>query len=189
MNAPTTAEPTDAMVDLETLGTEPFCPILSIGACSFDFGPDRVHTCADDFYQAITLDSCLSVGLRIDANKLHWWMEQAPAAQSVFRDPQAVALPLALDAFTDWWGSRPMRIWGNSARRVMGILAAAYKACGKELPWTSRAERCHGTICSLSGVNGIPVDRFGVHHNARDVAITQALHLRRVCAALRITPQ
>ena len=28
-------EPTDVMVDLETLGTKPFSPILSIGACAF----------------------------------------------------------------------------------------------------------------------------------------------------------
>ena len=189
MNAPTTAEPTDAMVDLETLGTEPFCPILSIGACAFDFGPDSLHPPTDHFYQAITLESCLSVGLRINADTLNWWLGQEPRAQAVFRDPQAVALPLALDAFTDWWNSRPMRIWGNSARFDMGILAAAYKACGKEIPWLWRKERCHRTICNLAGISSLPVDRFGVYHNARDDAITQALHLRRVCAALRITPQ
>ncbi|WP_322037924.1 3'-5' exonuclease [Burkholderia cenocepacia] len=187
MNAPTTAEPTDAMVDLETLGTEPFCPILSIGACAFN--ADSFSVSPDVFYQAITLESCISLGLRVDANTLGWWMDQAPAAQAVFRDPQAVTLPLALDAFTDWWNSRPMRIWGNSARFDMGILAAAYKACGKEIPWRWRDERCHRTVCNLPGAKDVPFERYGTYHNALDDALSQANHLQKVYRALGFTPQ
>ena len=35
------------------------------------------------------------------------------------------------DAITDYLNSRPAHLWGNSARFDMGILEAAYLACGK----------------------------------------------------------
>jgi hypothetical protein len=175
-------EPTDCMLDLETLGTAPFSPILSIGACAFK--PDQAAPIEDAFYQAITLESCLDVGLRPSADTILWWMDQAAEARGVFTDPLAVALPLALDAFTDWLNSRPLKIWGNSAAFDCGLLAAAYKACGKVVPWMFYNERCYRTLKKLSGADGIPFNRIGTHHNAVDDAISQAYHLMAIYKGL-----
>lgn len=176
------------MVDLETLGTEPFAPILSIGACRFNMDSEMLPFSDpenDLFYQAVTLESCLEVGLKPSASTTLWWMGQSKEAQQVFADPQAVALPVALDAFTDWLNSRPDEIWGNSARFDLGLLSAAYRACGKVVPWNHWLERCYRTLKSLPQVAGIKIYREGTYHNALDDAVSQARHLRILVTALK----
>jgi DNA polymerase III epsilon subunit-like protein len=178
-------EPNHAVVDLETLGTDPYAPILAIGACAFRVDDNVPIT--DAFYQAVALDSCLQLGLRPSASTIQWWMDQAEGARkAAFNDPQAVTLPLALDAFTDWLNSRPLKLWGNSARFDLGLLEAAYKACGKEVPWHFRDERCYRTIKTLPGARVIELERFGTHHNALDDALSQALHLRAISQQLHL---
>lgn len=173
------------MTDLETLGRHPYCPILSIGACSFNM--DDELPVVDVFYQAVDLDSCLQAGLRVNADTLKWWMQQSEAAQyAAFLDENAVKLPLALDAFTDWICSRPMQMWGNSARFDYGILEAAYIACGKEIPWAWYCERDYRTIKSMPAAKDIELVRVGTFHRAADDAISQALHLRRICQQLQL---
>jgi DNA polymerase III epsilon subunit-like protein len=181
-----TNEPTNVMVDLETLGKRPYAPILSIGACAFSFDDQPI---TDLFYQVITLESCLDLGMRPDAGTLQWWMLQSLEAQTVFHAPQAVTLPLALDAFTDWWNSRPMDLWGNSARFDCGILEAAYHLCHKELPWEWHRERCYRTLKTLPGARSVSMQRFGTYHHALDDALSQAVHLREIFKALKLHPQ
>ena len=187
-DAPAPATSTDVMLDVETLGREPFCPVLSIGACRFAMDPDLpliVDPETDMFHQAIRLESCLELGLKIDADTLQWWMLQSKEAQdTAFRAPDAVDLPIALDAFTDWLNSRPDLLWGNSARFDMGILASAYKACGKVLPWEHWNERCYRTAKNLPYAKAVKLVRHGTYHNALDDAISQADHLRRIMMVL-----
>ena len=187
-------EPFNTMIDIETLGRRPFCPVLSIGACVFrtDVDPDTVapaELIADVFYQGIDLQSCLDLGLKLDADTLAWWMQQSPAAlKAAFEDPNRVSLPMALDAFTTWVNSRPLIVWGNSARFDLGIIEAAYTACGKSSPWEFRNERCYRTMKSIPEARGIECPKYGVHHNALDDAISQSLHLaainKRLCLQL-----
>lgn len=165
----------EIMVDLETMGTTPYSPVIAIGAVRFEAGPMQAMA---PFYQAITLESCLKVGLRIKADTVLWWMKQSAQAKQVFEDPEAVDLPLALDAFTDWLGSRPDYLWGNSAAFDLGLLADAYRSCGKEVPWAFYRERCYRTLKSLPGMDQFKLQRSGTHHNALDDAISQAHHCR-----------
>lgn len=182
---PVVPEANHAMVDLETLGTKPYSPILSIGACAFRC--DNDEPISDLFYQAVDLESCLELGLRPEAGTIKWWIAQASEAKrAAFSDPEAVKLPLALDAFTEWLNSRPMTLWGNSARFDMGLLEAAYKACGKLVPWNFWNEGCYRTLKNLPMAKPIQIQRVGQHHNALDDALTQALHLRQISQALQL---
>lgn len=181
---PPMPDATEAMVDLETLGTQPYSVILSIGACAFRFDQDPI---TDTFYQAITLESCLSLGLRVDASTIVFWMGQSDEARAAAFPSDAVTLPLALDAFTDWVNSRPLRIWGNSARFDMGLLEAAYRACGKEIPWKWSREGCYRTMKNLPGVkDAVPFQRVGTYHHALDDALSQADHLRKIFEHLHL---
>jgi len=175
----------NAMVDLETMGTKPYAPLLSIGAVAFNFDDEPIM---DLFYQPIDLESCLELGMRPDAGAIKFWCDQGEAAQMVMSHPDAVTLPLALDAFTDWWGSRPMSFWGNSARFDAGLLEAAYKVCGKQIPWAWHKERCYRTVKNLPGAQHAKLERYGTHHNALDDALSQALHLRSIYKALGFNP-
>jgi hypothetical protein len=176
---------TEAMVDIETLGRSPYAPLLSIGACAFSFDDKPIE---DTFYVAIDITSSIELGLRPDGDTIKWWAQQEDAARSrAFNDPDAVTLPLALDAFTEWFNSRPMHVWGNSARFDLGLLEAAYKSCRKEVPWEWWKERCYRTTKSMPGAKAVPLQRFGTHHNALDDAISQAVHLRELYRKLGLT--
>ena len=177
----------EVMIDLETMGTDSYSPILAIGAVRFIAGDTYPMPL---FYQAITLESCLEVGLRSKADTILWWMKQSSEAKRVFEDPQAVSLPLALDAFTDWWGARPDRPWGNSAAFDLGLLKDAYKACGKTAPWLQSrhgftTERCYRTLKELPGMDRFGLKRTGTHHNALDDAVSQAHHCREMLMYLQ----
>lgn len=180
-------EPDHGMIDLETLGTKSFAPISAIGAVAFRMDDTPM---TDMFYQAITLESNFDVGLRPDASTLKWWLTDPKVSQEArdrtFNDPQACPLPMALDLFTNWLNSRPLKLWGNSARFDLGLLENAYKACGKNAPWEFRLERCYRTIKGLPDAKEIPLPEFGTHHNALDDAIAQALHLRLINSALHL---
>ena len=173
----------EAMLDLETLGTEPFCPILTIGACRFEAGPMQPM---EPFYQAVRLDSCLALGMKPSASTIDWWMRQSKEAQdAAFRDPDAVDLPEALDRFTTWLNARPDNLWGNSARFDIGILAAAYKVCGKEVSWDHWREMDYRCLKNLPGMAQFRLKRAGTHHNALDDAVSQAHHCRAMLIHLK----
>jgi hypothetical protein len=171
----------EVMIDLETMGTEPYSPVIAIGAVRFEAGPMQPMP---PFYAAITLESCMKVGLRPSADTIKWWMKQKPEAQAVLDDPEAMPIHDALDAFTAWWGDRPDRPWGNSAAFDLGLLAAAYKACGLTAPWKFYNERCYRTLKGLPGMDRFKLERMGTHHNALDDAATQMHHCRAMLAAL-----
>lgn len=166
----------EIMVDLETMGTDPYSPVIAIGAVRFIAG--EMDGPMEPFYQAVTLESCMKLGLKPSAATIQWWMKQSAEAQKVFDDPAAVELPLALDAFTDWYASRPDNVWGNSAAFDIGLLKDAYKACGKEFPVAFYRERCYRTLKGLPGMERFKLTRRGTHHNALDDAISQAGHCR-----------
>lgn len=178
-------EPVAVMLDLETLGTEPYAPLLSIGACAFAFDDAPI---TDMFYQVIDLDSCIALGLKPSGDTIKWWMQQLPEARVVFLDPAAVALPLALDNFTDWLNSRPLQMWANPARFDYGLLSAAYKVCGKTVPWNWFDERCFRTLKKLPVAETLAEAPFGTAHHALDDALRQALHLREIIKALKLHP-
>lgn len=181
-------EPTDAMVDLETLGKRPYVPILSIGACAMRL--DNNEPITDLFFIAIRLDSCLDHGLKVDASTIEWWMTHesiTPEARAAsFANPNAVTLPAALDAFTDWLQSRPMKLWGNSARFDLGILEAAYTVCSKNPPWQHYDERCYRTIKNLPDAREIKLVRDGTFHHPTADAVCQAMHLREINQKLQL---
>jgi hypothetical protein len=186
---PTNLEPNHAMLDLETLGKRPYCPLLSIGACAMRL--DTHEEITDLFYQPITLESCLAAGLRVDASTIQWWMTNEHVTQEAREmafgaSNNALALPMVLDAFTDWLQSRPLQLWGNSARFDLGILESAYLACGKEPPWDFRLERCYRTVKNLPGAADIEFVRVGTYHNAVHDAVSQALHLRQINLKLQL---
>lgn len=163
------------MLDLETMGTDPYSPVIAIGACRFEINDELIM---DFFYQPIKLESCMKLGLKPSASTIEWWMDQSPEAKALFKDPTAVDLPLALDAFTEWHNSDHGSIWGNSASFDCGLLKNAYKACDKEVPWQFWQEKCYRTLKGL--VPDVKLSRIGTFHNARDDAISQAIHLRDI---------
>lgn len=176
-----TDEPAHVVLDLETMGTKPYAPILSIGAVRFRMDDQPIHP-SDMFHVKVKLSSCVELGLRPEADTILWWMQQSEAARrGVFEDMTAMDLPNALDEFTTWFNSRPDTVWGNSAAFDCGILKDAYRVCKKDEPWTFWREACYRTMRGLPGIKGVvELERHGTYHDALDDAYSQAMHLRAI---------
>ena len=169
---------THVMLDLETYGVNPGCPVLSIGAVVFDD-----ISVLDAFY-GVAYAGQTDYGLHAEEQTVKFWSEQSLEARKVFTDPSAVELPELLDKFSAWLPKDAL-VWGNGAGFDQPILAAAYRATGRAPPWKFFNERCYRTMKSLMPV--LPIERAGVHHNALDDAQSQAIHLIRIADKLGLT--
>ncbi len=178
----------DVMLDLETLGTKPGSVILSIGAVVFDH--DYLNA---EFYVEINQASCHLSGLVTSQDTLEWWQKQSPESRAVFdrtSGTQGQGLDSALSSFTSWLHhtapAKEICLWGNGSDFDNVLLKAAYDAVKLEFPTRFYNNRCFRTLKNL----GLPVQepqRRGVHHNALDDAIHQAIWAERILSNLRLS--
>lgn len=133
-----------AMIDIETLGKNPGCVILTIGAVMF--GDERT---GEWFYRKISINDCTRCGLTIDESTLQWWGEQdAEIRREAFSGTDKLCDTLV--AFMLWLGDA--EVWGNGAAFDLGILRAAYAKFNVNDPWKYSGERCYRTLRALSPI-------------------------------------
>ena len=65
----------DVMLDLETLGTQPGCVILTLGAVKFD--PYTMNDPGPGLYIRPDADEQIARGREVQEDTLEWWMQQA----------------------------------------------------------------------------------------------------------------
>lgn len=169
----------DVMIDLETMSTRPDAAIVSIGAVAFDM---RKCVVGERFYRNVDLRSSAAAGGRIDPDTVLWWVRQSDAARSVLQRNLST-LPDALDALTAFLAScaplAAIRPWGNGVDFDMGILASAYRATGREIPWKYWNQRDARTLFAMyPSVERDPIAK--VAHNALDDAEAQAMHVLKI---------
>ena len=170
------------MVGIETLGTAPGCVVLSIGAVVFD--PDK-NTLGAEFHEAIALKSCQALGLAIEADTLHWWLQQKEGARSCAFSGTA-GVKDVLERFSKFFTANTgKQVWCHGATFDAPILSAAYKAAGMVEPWKFWDVRDTRTVYDLAGIQLMKDE--GVLHNALDDAKRQAKAVGRAYAALAST--
>lgn len=152
------------MLDIETLGLDSGCAIVSIGAVRFGAGE-----LGETFYRSISLSSCQEHGLEIDAGTLEWWLDQDETAQTQLAGGDA--LDEALRDFVDWYGDAD-EIWANSPSFDCSILSAAFDSVGIEAPWDYWSERDFRTLKKLPVA--VEMEQAGTEHDALDDAKHQA---------------
>lgn len=168
--------PSNIMLDLETLGTEPGCAILSIGAALF--GKGSLH---DGFYIRISLKSSQDYGLTIDADTLEWWTRQP---HKVFAEAMTGgnSLDAAMFQFRKWIENLHLppnwTIWSNGASFDAPVLEAAFRKLRMQPPWTHLQERCFRTLRALDPNE--PKVEPAIKHHALEDAKAQALHAMRI---------
>lgn len=155
------------MVDIETMGTESYSAIVSIGALGFDLNTGKKGL---EFYVNIDLQSCINNGLVVNGNTCMWWMKQSKeAVESLFK-PSPLKLEKALSEFSLWlrtnFNSKEVFVWGNSARFDLGILQNAFEKTQMNVPWQFRNERCVRTLVSFAPEIKKNFSHSGVDHNA-----------------------
>lgn len=160
------------MIDLETMGTRPNAPIVSIGAVAFDAG--GVHRA---FYANVDLGSAVNSGAEIAPSTVEWWLGQSDEARAaLLAKDDEYSLVGALTEFSKWAHlDRISGVWGNGASFDNVILSESYNRAAVPCPWPFWQDRCYRTVKNM--YPGVEMVRSGTHHNALDDARTQAEHL------------
>ena len=179
---------THLMVDLETMGSGPDAPIVSIGAVYFD--PSTGNTGAE-FYQVVSLESSMTFGMKPDASTIQWWLKQSSEARSAILVDEAMGLRETLELLADFIaenatnGSHTVQLWGNGCSFDNVILRRAYALT--ETPfavpfWNDRDVRTMVELGKSVGINprfDIPFE--GDMHNALSDARCGWRHRSYVC--------
>jgi hypothetical protein len=153
------------MLDLETMGNESFSSIISIGAVEFNIETGKT---GEEFYRVIDLQSCLNLGLVINASTLLWWLEQEDIARKELINSPKTPLIHVLQEFSNFNRNKDYQVWGNSARFDCGILQNAYNKAGIPIPWDFRKERCVRTLVSFAPEIKNQTQFKGIKHNSID---------------------
>lgn len=174
--------PPKIMLDLETLGTNIKSPVLSIGACEFDFekGVNEENT----FHVKIDV-SCydnIKQAFEIDYATLKWWSKQAN-----FKDVLSgeVTLHTALVQFKDWmsqFDENKVQIWCQGPDFDCNIFKHACGVFRFPLPWKYYNQRDTRTLYEVAP-NFKKSPRSGVYHDALDDCKNQVTD---VCKAYKL---
>lgn len=201
-NSADTVTGVDLMVDIETMGTKPSAPIVSIGACLFD--PLRVDTFEYLYERSmvvlVDLEDAIKHSSGIEAGTVKWWLSQSDAAIKRLISGELLNLK---DALTRTWQFAidrskntpevvralpvPKKIWAKSPDFDCKIIEHGCRSTGVMYPFHFAYQRCVRTVTDLAFPNGEderPVFKTGVHHDARDDAVNQALMVQACYAQL-----
>lgn len=168
------------MIDLETMDNKPTSAIASVGAVFFD---PETGEMGEQFYQRVSLGSCVGHGLTMGSETVLWWMRQDAEARSELLNDDCLDLPLALanlESFiTEHSDPSKVQVWGNGAAFDNVILRNASEKCGFADPlwyyWNDRDVRTVVELSKTLGLNVRNIIKFdGVKHHALYDAIHQA---------------
>jgi hypothetical protein len=166
------------MIDLETLGTSPGAPVLSIGACYFDPVTGEI---GDKFHQRIDAADALRYA-RMSGDTFKWWLRQSDdARRKVVQNAGSAREAFeGFDAFCRKHGTRNLRPWGNGASFDITILDVSYqRIMDREAPWAFWNVRDVRTIKELGEAAGHHWSEKleGTAHDALDDAVFQARYV------------
>jgi len=157
------------MIDLETMGTRPNAPIVSIGAVAFDAGGIK-----SEFYRNVDLKTSVAGGGVIDPDTVMWWMKQDDEARAALLVSET-AITHALDDLAKFFPIGVDGVWGNGASFDNVVMSESYIRAGIARPWPFWKDKCYRTVKGM--YPDVALERSGTHHNALDDARTQAEHL------------
>ena len=165
---------TDIIIDIETLGTRPGCPVIEIGACAVESATGRITgEFSVRIEPGIHLETVKAIGLAHDpfadpgsdfAKTCAWWVkdpERAGVLAAIMdpadetADPPA-DMPTALALLREWMlrhmpDPKRARVWGNGPSFDIAILDQAFRDNGIGRPWICWQERCVRTALDLAG--------------------------------------
>ena len=174
----------DIMVDLETLGTDTDCQVLSIGAVKFRLDTvDDITTIMEprrSFYARLDEVDQGKRGRSADASTVKWWGEQSAEARAVFDEPRE-GTSRALKRFLKW-AKGCKRIWGNGNMFDNAIVRSLCRDYDLEYPvpyWSDldvrTLTRVWNLLTNMGSKGKRPQINLGEEHNALDDARRQVI--------------
>jgi hypothetical protein len=175
---------TTVMLDIETLGTDPDCVILTLGAVKFN--PFSEQEPYDALYIKFAVDEQLELGRSIEQGTLDWWNKQDPAIRDeAMSDDGRIPLSECL-ADLNRFLVGVKDIWAQGPTFDITILENLYKQMLVPRPWNFWQIRDSRT---LFGVHGDPRDKNRASaHNALEDAYSQAQAMQTIYKQVGIKP-
>lgn len=154
-----------AMIDLETLSTEPNAVIKSIGAIDFDPMTGKVGD--DAFHVSVYLQDREMKKGHVSASTLEFWMKQEAPATDIFkRSWTDLPLDFSLWQLDRWITAKGVQyVWGYGSNFDISVVEFWCKQCNVAIPWKYRDVRCARTVLALAEVTmrDYPAE---IQHNA-----------------------
>ena len=187
----------DIIIDIETLGTRPGCPVIEIGACAMDpdsgfiVGNFSRRVCSGYSFENVK-EVALGItyyGWKIERKTAEWWMsepERAETLRKIMATPFVADNADALVAFIDWLhgmtdDAAGVRVWGNGPTFDLTILSETLLDADIEVPWHHTWERCVRTALEMAGYErgSVAWEEPGPRHRALNDARHEARKLWR----------
>jgi hypothetical protein len=168
------------MADIETLGIEDDCLVLSIGGVLFD-----QHTILDKFHVGIDPVDAQRYGLKIDAATAwnYWADPKRDAARKMLFELPKVDFYAAMEGFKMWVEETPLdergSLWGKGATFDNVRIKNLFRVAGIPSPFSYRQDECYRTL--MNRFPDVSYIQHGVAHDALDDAMSQALHMQAIC--------
>ena len=165
----------DFAVDLETLGRNAGCVVLSVGMVAFDPRADKL---GEDIYMELQLQPQLERGLHIEEATLRWWAEQEHrdvlSKLNVDRE-HPLNMCCALSAFVSEHGNDESRVWAVGTDFDISILRWLYCCFKQDWPFWYGGARDVRTLCDVLNFDRNEFHVEGRPHHALDDAKYAAL--------------
>lgn len=163
-----------AMIDLETLDTQPDAQVLTIGGVKFD--PMNYNDTFDEFYYRFDIDEQEAMGRTQSEGTLKWWGQQSLAAQEEAFSPDRTDCRTVLRALKKWYVGCA-KVWSQGEFDTV-MMENMCRQMGEPIPWAFYSvENCRTLL------NRMPVDpRKGMTfaaHNALEDSKAQVFALRK----------
>tara|TARA_B100001113_G_scaffold331520_1_gene307926 strand:- start:644 stop:1183 length:540 start_codon:yes stop_codon:yes gene_type:complete len=171
-----------AMIDLETLSTNPNATVLTVGGVKFDpYTPMKPY---QELYFRVDVDSQTKMGRDVMPETLDWWATQAEdIREEALGDSNRISLDDMIKTINKWSVGVDV-FWCQGPLFDYAILQDLYKQLGHPVPWQYWQIRDSRTLFSL--VPRDPNEKRNAAHNALEDCKFQATKVQKVYRQLGI---
>ena len=173
-----------AMIDLETLSTNPNATILTIGGVKFD--PYSFTEPSQGMYFRVDVDSQTAMGRDVQQETIDWWATQPKEiSEEALGDEDRIDLKYLIKQINKWSVGVDV-FWCQGPLFDYAILQNIYKQLGHPVPWQYWQIRDSRTLGSL--VPRDPYEKRTGLHNALEDCYFQARKVQKIYKQLDIKP-
>jgi hypothetical protein len=179
----------DAMLDLETLGTNPGDAVISIGIQLFDAEAGKLGPGAK---VNLDIEKVIAAGFGVTGSTIKFWINQSEAAtKAALESPSDLVqgLMAVADLLTDDEGGQneSLKVWGNGVGFDNVLLREMYQRLNLLEPWMHWNDRCFRTMKGEHDPDKKLQPEFvGEKHDALADATHQAKWLINIKAGKRV---
>lgn len=176
--------PIHAMIDLETLGTNPDSVVLTIGAVKFN--PNEISPAYQEFYRRVDVDEQTSMGRTIDQSTLEWWGQQeSHIVEEALGDHDRADVKTTLQDLNRWCVGVDA-FWCQGTAFDFPILENMFKSIKHHIPWAFWKVRDSRTLFQIMPKDPRKEANFDAHNALEDSRI-QALCVQQTLQQLGLT--